>query len=112
MLVKEIDANELSKWLAKEDAPYLIDVRTPSEMSQAAIAKAHPLPLTTLPLRIQDIPKDRPVVFYCRTGARSAQACMFMAQQGYDNVYNLYGGIISWARSGFPIVQMAVDFSA
>jgi rhodanese-related sulfurtransferase len=111
MLVKEINADELFQWLEKEEPPRLIDVRTLSEMSQAAIANGQPLPLATLPLRIQDVPKDQPVVFYCRTGARSAQACMFMAQQGYDNVYNLHGGIVSWARSGFPIVQMAVDFS-
>lgn len=111
MLVKEINAEELFQWLEKEQPPRLIDVRTPSEMSQAAIAKAYPLPLAMLPLRIQDVPRDEPVVFYCRTGARSAQACLFMAQQGYDNVHNLHGGIVSWARSGFPIVQMAMDYT-
>jgi rhodanese-related sulfurtransferase len=53
-----------------------------------------------LPLRAADIPQDKPVVIYCRSGARSAQACAFMASKGYDNMHNLSGGIMAWARSG------------
>jgi rhodanese-related sulfurtransferase len=40
------------------------------------------------------------VVIYCRSGARSAQACAFMASKGYGNMHNLAGGIMAWARSG------------
>lgn len=107
MFVKEIEASELADLLNAEDSGpvYLIDVRTPGEFTAGIIPDAQLLPLTTLPLRTNDIPKDGQVIFYCRTGARSAQACMFMAQQGYDNVYNLRGGIITWARSGLPIGQ-------
>jgi rhodanese-related sulfurtransferase len=106
MLVKNIDSNELAQWLKTETPPRLIDVRTTSEMAQASIPGGIPLPLSTLPVRLNDIPKDEQVVFYCRTGARSAQACMYLAQQGYDNVYNLHGGIVNWARNGLPIEPM------
>ncbi|MBE9563497.1 MAG: rhodanese-like domain-containing protein [Proteobacteria bacterium] len=108
MLVKNIDSNELAQWLEQEEPPVLIDVRTPQEMVQASIPTGQPLPLTVLPLRMDEIPKNKQVVFYCRTGARSAQACMYMNQQGYDNVYNLYGGIIKWANHGFPIEPMVM----
>jgi rhodanese-related sulfurtransferase len=108
MFVKEIDSHELASWLASDNPPILIDVRTPPEMAQASIPKGKPLPLTTLPLRLHEVPKNGKVVFYCRTGARSAQACMFMAQQGYDNVYNLHGGIVTWAQSGLPIAPMSM----
>jgi rhodanese-related sulfurtransferase len=106
MFVKNIDSNELAQWLKTETPPRLIDVRTTSEMAQASIPGGIPLPLNTLPVRLHEIPKDEQVVFYCRTGARSAQACMYLAQQGYDNIYNLHGGIVNWARNGLPIEPM------
>lgn len=109
MFVKEIAAPELAKWLAEDQPPLLFDVRTPQEMVQASIPQGKPLPLNMLPWRIQEIPQDQEVVFYCRTGARSAQACMFMAQQGYKKVYNLYGGIINWAHHGFPVIPMNIQ---
>jgi hypothetical protein len=43
------------------------------------------------------------VVLYCRSGARSYHACNFLNQQGIDNVINLRGGIIAWARNGYEI---------
>jgi rhodanese-related sulfurtransferase len=57
-------------------------------------------------LRAADIPQDKPVVMYCRSGARSAQACSFMASKGYSNMHNLSGGIMAWARSGNAISQV------
>jgi rhodanese-related sulfurtransferase len=56
-----------------------------------------------IPLRLGDLPRDRDVVLYCRSGARSYHACAFLAQQGFDNVINLRGGIVAWARDGFQI---------
>ncbi len=109
MLVKEIDSNELAQWLEGETPPILIDVRTPQEMQQASIPSGKALPLKTLPHRTDEIPKNQKVVFYCRTGARSAQACMYLAQYGYDNVYNLRGGIVNWARYGLPVIPMVFD---
>jgi rhodanese-related sulfurtransferase len=56
-----------------------------------------------IPLRMRDLPTDRDVVLYCRSGARSYHACNFLGQQGIDNVVNLRGGIIAWVRNGFDI---------
>ncbi|MCK5718974.1 MAG: rhodanese-like domain-containing protein [Thiomargarita sp.] len=109
MFVKNIDSDELVELLEKKPIPILIDVRTPQEMAQASIPNGKPMPLNTLPLRLDEISKEEQVVFYCRTGARSAQACMYLGDRGYDNVYNLYGGIISWAKSGLPIQPMIFD---
>ena len=109
MLVKNIDSNELTQWLKEDTPPVLIDVRTPKEMTQASIASGKPMPLNTLPARLNEVPRDERVVFYCRTGARSAQACMYLTQLGYDNVYNLYGGILNWAQKGFPVEPMVLN---
>lgn len=82
---------------------YLVDIRTPAEVAQAAIPGAVHLPMHLLPLRANELPTDRDVVLYCRSGARSYHACAYLAQQGIENVINLRGGIIAWAREGFQI---------
>lgn len=79
---------------------HLIDVRTEAEVAQGMIDGAVHIPLHLLPLRATDVPQDKPVIIYCRSGARSAQACAYMAAQGFPNMHNLAGGIMSWARSG------------
>jgi len=109
MFIKEIEPVELDEWLKQDTPPKLIDVRTPQEMAQASIANADAMPLVALPLRFSEVPENEKVVFYCRTGARSGQACMFMEQQGYKNVYNLRGGIVSWARHGLPVEPMIMQ---
>ncbi len=86
-----------------QDAIHVIDVRTEAEVSRGAIGGAIHIPLHMLPLRAAEVPQDKPVVIYCNSGARSAQACAFMAAKGYRNMHNLAGGILAWARSGKPI---------
>ena len=103
MFVKEIEASELSQLLEQKADIMLLDVRTPAEIAAGIIPSTEAMPLTVLPMRMNEIPKDKKVVIYCRTGARSAQACMYMGQQGFDNLYNLRGGIMSWARAGLTI---------
>lgn len=100
---KEVDPGYVAELAAK--GAHLIDVRTEAEFAQGVIDGAMHIPLHLLPLRADDIPQDKPVVIYCRSGARSAQACAFMASRGYDNMHNLAGGIMAWARSGNALSQ-------
>jgi rhodanese-related sulfurtransferase len=106
--VKEIDASEFFKWVQEANhAMRVIDVRQMEEIAQGTVPKAEALPLHTLPARVQDLSKDEKLVVVCRSGARSAQACMFLQQQGFSNVYNLRGGMMGWVQSGFPATQLA-----
>lgn len=98
---KEVDPTYVAQ--AASNGAHLIDVRTEAEVAQGMIDGAVHIPLHLLPLRAADIPQDKPVVIYCRTGARSSQACAFMAAQGFDNMHNLSGGLQSWARSGHSL---------
>lgn len=97
--IREIDPHQLEQ--ALKTGVRLIDVRTEAEHAQAKIEGSTHIPLHLLPLKLQDL-KDasQPIVFYCRSGARSAQACAWLMSQGIENVYNLAGGIMSWARDG------------
>lgn len=100
---KEIDAPELKEMLDKGEAVQLVDVRTPAEVARGIIPGAKPLPLTLLPINVQEIDREKPVIFYCQAGGRSAQAAAYMANQGIGNVFSLRGGIAAWARSGYPM---------
>ncbi|MEN8178510.1 MAG: rhodanese-like domain-containing protein [Pseudomonadota bacterium] len=78
----------------------LLDIRSAGELVQGMLPDADHLPMHLIPLRINEFPKDRDVVLYCHSGARSYHACAYLAQQGFDNAINLQGGILGWARSG------------
>lgn len=102
--IKEIEAGALAQRLSAEDKPFkIIDVREMSEIKGGTIPGAIPMPLATVPLRLAELEPHEEVVMICRSGARSAQACMFMQQRGFKNVYNLRGGMFAWAGSGQPI---------
>lgn len=82
----------------------LVDVRGLAEVAQGRIAGALHLPLMELGERHAELlPKETPLVLYCLSGARSARACLFLAQFGYGPLYNLEGGIAGWVRSGLPL---------
>ena len=102
-LIKEMEVTELAQLKEKGEVVRVIDIRQPAELSSGVIPGAEALPMHTIPLRINELPQDETLIMVCRSGARSAQACMFLQQQGYDKVYNLRGGMIAWAGSGLEI---------
>lgn len=106
--IKEIDASELAQWV-NDDAHELrvIDVRQMQEIAAGTVPRAEPLPLHTLPAKVHELSREEKLVMVCRSGARSAQACMFLQQQGFSNVYNLRGGMMSWVQSGFAPARIA-----
>jgi rhodanese-related sulfurtransferase len=102
-VVNEIDSESLQARLAGGEDVLLVDIRTPAEVAQGAIPRARHIPMHLLPVRADELPKDKEFVLYCRSGARSYHACQYLAQQGYDKALNLRGGIIAWARHGYDI---------
>lgn len=103
--IREVDAAGLQKMLDSAEKIRLIDVRSASEVAQGIIEGSESMPLHTLPMRMNDLPKDEKIVFYCHSGARSAQACMFLAQNAGIEAVNLRGGILSWYQSGMKVVR-------
>ena len=88
--------------LLERDAIQLIDVREPLEFEGGRIAGARLLPLTELAAHAETIERDPPVVFYCRSGARSAMATQAFRGAGYD-AHNMAGGLLQWDAAGLPL---------
>ena len=86
-----------------QDELLLLDVRTDAEVARGKIPQGVSLPLHLLPLRLHEMDKNAPTVFYCQTGGRSGQAAAFAAANGFVEAYNLQGGISAWGQAGLPI---------
>jgi rhodanese-related sulfurtransferase len=80
----------------------LLDVRTPAEFASGHIPGSINIAVEELPQRLAEVPQGQPVIVYCRSGNRSANALRILAGAGYSPVYDL-GGIIDWSAAGLPI---------
>jgi len=80
----------------------LVDVREPYEWDAGRIEGATHIEFAELPARAAELEKDKPVVFYCRVGGRSAVALEAFAGAGYD-AHHLDGGIVAWDEAGLPV---------
>jgi rhodanese-related sulfurtransferase len=84
----------------------LIDIREQNEWDEARIPGATLKPMSSINDWYQDLPRERAVILYCRSGQRSAHAVKaLVGQAGFENVLNMTGGIIAWADAGLPIEQ-------
>lgn len=103
--VKEVDVVDLQRKFSgyEQGDVRLVDVRSPAEVAQGAIPGAINIPLHLLPMRLSEIHDEKETIIYCRSGARSAQACAFLVAQGKQNVFNLRGGIIAWVQNGLAV---------
>ncbi|MDR6554647.1 rhodanese-like domain-containing protein [Paenibacillus qinlingensis] len=82
-----------------KDKHVLIDVREPGELKQGYIPGAVNMPLSTMNRRLAEIPKDRPVYLYCRSGMRSKQAARILRRNGFSELSHLKGGMMAWKGS-------------
>ena len=92
---------EVSQLLADGDIQ-LIDVREPHEHEAGRIAGDRLIVLGDLSAEAHTIDQGRPVVFYCRSGARSAMATQAFAEAGYE-AHNMTGGLLAWDAAGLPL---------
>jgi rhodanese-related sulfurtransferase len=89
---------ELKARLDAGEQIHLIDVREDEEVAQGIIPGAIHLPLGQVPQRLDEIPRDEEVIFICRSGYRSDQACQYLASLGYTGTTNLIVGMLAWMK--------------
>lgn len=99
--MKEITVEELKEKIDNKEDFQLIDVREEFEYETSNLDGEN-IPLANVLLETDKIDKEKPVVVHCRSGKRSAQAILLLEQQGFDNLYNLKGGILAWKDTFDP----------
>ena len=97
----EISVVELAEILEKTPSAVLIDVREQEEFEDANL-KGKLIPLSVLEERWAEIPKEGTVYIHCRSGKRSRTAIQFLKGHGYDNCFNVTGGILAWFNEVSP----------
>jgi len=93
-------------WAAGDKSPIpfmLLDVRTAEEYAEGHIKGAVLIPLQELEQRISEVPKDKQVYVYCRSGGRSARASKILVNEGYTRIENVVGGFMAWKDAGYPV---------
>lgn len=84
-------------------APYVLDVRTAEEYVSGHVPGAVNIPHDQLASRLAEVPKDRDVVLYCRSGRRAVLAGEVLADNGYAHLEHLQGDIAAWVDQGRPV---------
>jgi len=94
---------EVYKIITNDEDYIILDVRTQDEYNEGHLDKALLIPVDELKGRLGELPKDKPIIVYCRSGARSNRAANILIENGFTEVYDM-GGILSWQEEGFPVV--------
>ena len=96
-----------STQLINHDEAMIIDVREVNEYSEGHIINSLHIPLSTLNKRMSEIEKHKAnkVIVACRSGHRSANACANLKKAGFENVFNLSGGVMAWQNANLPLIK-------
>ena len=97
-----IEPERVAAWLAEDPTLQLVDVREPYEREAGHIAGSRHVELTKLSAEAASLDGERPVVFYCRVGARSLMAAQALRAAGME-AYTMSGGLLRWAGEERPL---------
>ena len=94
--IKSIDWNKALEMNAA--GAVFVDVRNLPELNEGYAPNAVNIPLPELKQRVGELPKDKDLLIYCRSGRRSEAATRILMEQGYDRVYNVLGGYLAFPK--------------
>jgi rhodanese-related sulfurtransferase len=98
----DVEPERVASWMAESPPAQVIDVREPHEREAGHIGGTRHIELVHLPSEADSIDRDRPVIFYCRAGSRSAMAAQALRAAGFE-AYSMVGGLVRWAGEGRPL---------
>ena len=98
----DIEPTQVAGRLAAGEDIFLLDVREPVEQQVVQLPGAVNIPYGQLSSRLNELPKDRVIIAFCRTGSRSAFAVQHLQGEGFNHVMNLRGGTNAWAQQVDP----------
>jgi phage shock protein E len=103
--VTQMDPAAVKARLEAGENIFLLDVRRPDELvDEGQIAGAVNIPIDELESRLAEVPKDQPIVTYCKVGGRASRAAETLRKAGYDQPIET-GGITAWKEAGLEVVQ-------
>ena len=101
-MIGKIDPVTLKTRLERGESVLILDVREPFEIALAPFPGATHIPMGDIPSRLTELDPDQETVVVCHHGVRSAQVAMYLAQNGFERVLNLSGGIDAWSEDADP----------
>lgn len=103
--VNKLDPQSFEKKLKEVTDPILIDVRTQNEYAQGHLANALLIDINSndFKSRANKLDKSKPVFVYCKAGSRSSAAADVLSDLGFNEIYDLNGGIMAWQKANKPI---------
>jgi len=102
----DIEPEQLQDRLTRGERIRLVDVREPHELEISRLPQAELIPLGSLAARMHELDSADEIVFFCKSGGRSARAVELMAGAGFRKIKNLRGGINAWARRVDPSLPL------
>lgn len=103
--VPTLTVQDLQALRAQNEPHFLLDVREPDEYQTARIEGSRLIPLGELPARLGEIPRGEKIVVHCKLGGRSAKAVALLREHGFEDVWNVAGGIDAWSQQVDPAVR-------
>jgi hydroxyacylglutathione hydrolase len=94
-----------AKFMVESEETFMLDVREDHEWEEGHIKEARRIYVGFLESEAKKFPVDKPIIVTCASGVRSGIAASILKRKGFENVYNLLGGMKSWKRLGYPLVQ-------
>ncbi len=99
-MIEQLTAEQAHKLLDETPSAVLLDVREPWEVQLAAVNRPFvAMPMQSIPARLSELPTSGPIVCLCHHGMRSQQVASFLVRQGFEQVFNLEGGIDAWSQT-------------
>lgn len=105
--VGTLSTAELRRWVESQADVAIVDVRQPGEWERGLVPGARPIFVGELEQRIDELPRDRPVVTMCSSGNRGGIGASILARHGFHHVFNYLGGFGAWKASGLQTVKLA-----
>jgi rhodanese-related sulfurtransferase len=87
----------------------LLDVREADEFRQVRVEGSLFIPMSQVGVRLDEVPKDRPILVICASGSRSTGVTGFLLRSGWSDVGSVAGGIDGWERLGLPVRRGPVE---
>ena len=97
MSIQELSPMQLQRWGEENKEFILLDVREDDEVKFSSLPYHLHIPMNLIPIRQNEIPDDKPIVIYCHHGVRSMQVVLYLQAAGFEDLYNLTGGIDAWS---------------